>query len=153
MLYVKFGVSKDTVRDIDVYFEYEYDDSWFSDPEVVSMIKEIDNSDVIGGKAIESPYLGVISPRELSSGVKALILLKFKPEEEYYGTAMGNNCAKWILRFAEKQDITLAFVHVMNFPEPFELTILETGEKITNMNDYVVLADRKIKEINNAWEA
>ena len=41
------------------------------------MIKDIDKSDVISSRAINSPVLGSISTKELSGGVKTLILMMF----------------------------------------------------------------------------
>ncbi len=39
------------------------------------MIKDVDKSTVIAPRIIESPVLGAITPRELSGGVKTLILI------------------------------------------------------------------------------
>lgn len=41
------------------------------------MIKDVDRSDVIGTHLIESPVLGPISTKDISGGVKTLILMDF----------------------------------------------------------------------------
>lgn len=47
------------------------------------MIRDIDKSDVIGVHLIESPVLGPISPKDLSGGVKTLMLMAFADQEKY----------------------------------------------------------------------
>jgi len=37
------------------------------------MIKDVDKSDVVGSRVIDSPVLGSISVRDISGGVKTLI--------------------------------------------------------------------------------
>ena len=45
------------------------------------MIKDVDKSNVIGPRVIDSPVLGGISPRELSGGVKTLLQMPFLAKE------------------------------------------------------------------------
>ena len=53
-------------------------------------------------------------------------------------TACGDNCAKWILKIAEKKDLTINLRHVMEFgDEPFTIKILNTGEVVHNMYDFL----------------
>lgn len=52
-----------------------YEDEWLTNPLSVKMIANVDKSTVIGNHLIESPVLGPISPKELSGGVKTLILM------------------------------------------------------------------------------
>ena len=137
MLNLKFGSNENTIRKIGRRFENQLENEWLDDPLVIKMIKDVDKIIEVKGRAIYSPVLGVISPLELSGGVQALILMKFEPEYEYYGTQCGDNCAKWILEIAERQDITLAFEHLMNFPEPFEIKIMNNGKLVKNMAELV----------------
>ena len=51
------------------------------------MILDIDKSKVISANCIESPILGQITPRLLSGGVKALILMYKEPQLELWATA------------------------------------------------------------------
>ena len=90
MLNLRFGATDDTIEDVSDLFDVELENQWLDDPMVREMIKDVDKSDVIVGRAVESPVLGMISPKELSGGVKALILMLFQPEYEYYGTACGD---------------------------------------------------------------
>ena len=60
-----------------VYFDNTYEDEWITDELSVKMIKDIDKSDVIGPHLVQSPILGPISTKELSGGVKTLMLMAF----------------------------------------------------------------------------
>ncbi len=51
----------------------------------------------------------------MSTGVKALILMYKEPENEFWATACGDNCAKWIKRFGDELNITISLEHFMDF--------------------------------------
>lgn len=99
------------------------------------MVRAVDKSEVLSSHAIESPVLGIIPTTRLSGGVKALILIYKKPELLIDCTACGENCAEWILRIAEKQDTLINLNYFMDFPEPFELKIKNTGAVCHNSKE------------------
>ena len=84
-----------------------------------------------------SPVLGAISPEKLSGGVKALILM-YAQNKPVWATACGDKCAKWIVKIAEKKDITIVLGHRMHFPGVFEAISLDTGEAIHSDRDFVI---------------
>ena len=45
----------------------------------VAMIRDVDQSEVVGEQLIQSPVLGAIPPAQLSGGVKTLILIYKDP--------------------------------------------------------------------------
>jgi hypothetical protein len=49
----------------------------------------------------------------------------------------GNNCAKWILKIAEKKDLTVYLQHILRFEEPFEIEIMNTGKIVYTSAEYV----------------
>ena len=51
-----------------------------------------------------------MSPDRLSSGVKALILMKMDPDIKVYATRCGDNCSMFIKELSEIQDVTI-FLH------------------------------------------
>ena len=57
------------------YFDNVYEDEWIEDSFVKEMIQDVDHCTVISSHVIDSPILGAITPRELSGGVKVLILM------------------------------------------------------------------------------
>ena len=137
MLNFRWGHTKETVRNFHVLFDDYVQNEWLNHPFVKEMVKAIDKTDIIKDRYIESPIFGAISPRELSGGVKGIILMMFEPEREYYGEQFGNNCAEWILKVADMHDINMGFRHFMEFPEPFKLRIVNDGSIITNNFDLI----------------
>ena len=105
------------------------------------MILDVDRSTVLGPRVIDSPVLGGISPRELSGGVKTLISIYKVPERIFNASACGDNCAKWILKIGELQDVTINLRHLMDFgEEAFTARILNTGQIAHNMDELLPIA-------------
>lgn len=124
-----------------MYFKNTYTDEWITDPLSVEMIKDVDKSDVKGSHLIESPVFGPISPKELSGGVKTLILIYKDKEHVFNASNCGDNCAKWLLKMGEKEDITINLRHLMDFGRAsFEIEILNTHQIVHNMAELVDIA-------------
>ncbi|ETP71270.1 hypothetical protein UYO_2780 [Lachnospiraceae bacterium JC7] len=97
------------------------------------MIKDIDKSDVIGPKSIDSPFLGSIPVERLSGGVKTLILMNNDSEHIFNASACGDNCAKWILKIAEKKDLIIRLGYLMDFgKDEFDIEIVNIGKTVHN---------------------
>lgn len=144
MLSIHFGDVIHEVYHPSTYFNNQYEDFWITDPFTKEMVKDVDQSDVLEARIIDSPVLGPITPRELSGGVKTLILLKFDDTGRIFnGSACGNNCAKWILKIAEDKDITIALHNIMDFGDgPYTIKILNSGITVHNRREYVDQAIR-----------
>ena len=130
----------------DVFFNNTYEDEWITDPLTKEMVKDVDHSDVISSRLIDSPVLGPVSVKELSGGVKTLILLAFDKNQKIFNISVcGNNCAKWILEIGKKKDLTVNLRHVMNFgDEKFEIEILNTGEIVRDMGEFAGIAGKYV---------
>jgi hypothetical protein len=100
MLYITFG-DKTALDDYRI-FNYDNYAEWLQDPFVQEMIEDVDKSKVINGNLIDSPFLGNISPTQLSGGVKLLIIL-YEYGEVIDATCCGDNCAKWIIEMSKKE--------------------------------------------------
>ena len=138
MLNVYFGDMPEAIYNPPVYFKTTYMDEWITDDFSREMIKDVDKSIVLDSGVIDSPVLGKIPPVSLSGGVKTLILMQNDDECIFNASACGDNCAKWILKIAEKKDLTINLRHVMEFgDEPFTIKILNTGEVVHNMYDFL----------------
>lgn len=120
-------------------FDAEYEQEWLAEDIVKAMIKDVDLSEYISGELIMSPILGAIPPRDLSGGVKTLIMASHDSSRIYNLTSCGDNCAKWIIKLAEAKDITMRLGHIMDFSKvpDFQIKFLDTGKIITNYKDYV----------------
>ncbi len=129
MLKIVFGDVPNSIYHPPTYFDNRYEDEWITDPLAVKMIKDIDKSDVVGVHLIESPVLGPISTKEISGGVKTLILMAFDTSGKIFNaSACGDNCAKWIVELGKRKDLTINLHHVMDFSSvgTFDAVILNT---------------------------
>ena len=61
---------------------------------------------------IYSPVIGKIVPTALSGGVKTLILMKNDRSRIFNASTCGDNCAKWILKLSEMDDLTITGLYV-----------------------------------------
>ena len=140
MLKIIFGDAQNSVYHPPTYFDNTYEDEWITDPLSVEMIKDIDGSEVISPRVIDSPVLGSISVKELSGGVKTLLLMQFDDSGKIFNaSACGDNCAKWIARISRNKDLTINLHHIMNFDdcEDFSAVIVNTGKTVNSSKEYV----------------
>ena len=138
MLKIFFGDKEEAIYDTSVYFKNTFLDEWIMDPFSTEMIKDVDNSVVIGPHVIESPVLGPITPKELSGGVKTLILIYKDREHLFNASNCGDNCAKWLLKMADDEDITINLRHLMDFGNgQFKIEVLNNGKIVHNMTELV----------------
>lgn len=136
MLYIFYGEKDNVINRSDVYFNNTYQDEWLMDDFVKSIISDVDKSEVLGPHLIESSVLGPIGPKDLSGGTKTLILMYKDREHIFNATNCGNNCSKWILEIAKKQDLTICLQHNMDFgTDGFEAIVLNNNRHIYNMRD------------------
>ena len=140
MLKIVFGDIENSIYHPPTYFDNTYEDEWITDPLSVKMIKDIDKSDVISARAIDSPVLGSISVKELSGGVKTLILMLFDESGKIFNaSACGDNCAKWIYEISKHKDLTIALHHIMDFSacEDFSAFIVNSGKQVGSYKEYL----------------
>lgn len=125
----------------DAFFNNTYEDDWITEPLSVQMIKDIDGSEVIGARVIDSPFLGSIPTERLSGGVKTLILMSKDQTHMFNASACGDNCAKWILHIADElqkqgKDLLIRLGYLMDFGEqPFEIEISNLGKVVHNRKE------------------
>ena len=145
MIKISYGDDDQAIYNTAVYFKNTYTDEWITDPLSSEMIKDIDKSEVKGPRMIDSPVLGAISPKELSGGVKTLILIHKDKNHVFNASTCGDNCAKWLLKMGEEEDITINLRHLMNFGKGnFEIEILNTKQIVHNMAELVDIAGELI---------
>ncbi|MBQ3512431.1 MAG: DUF4869 domain-containing protein [Lachnospiraceae bacterium] len=141
MLNIYYGNMPDAIYNTSVYFKNAYEDAWIIDPVAKEMIFDVDKSTVLDSAVIDSPVMGKIVPTALSGGVKTLILIKNVPSVVFNASTCGDNCAKWILKLAETQDITINLRHLMDFGEgTFDIHILNTNQVVHSMKELVPIA-------------
>ena len=143
MLNIYFGPLPEAIYNTAVFFKNTYSDSWITTPLAAEIIQDVDRSKVIGAQVIESPVLCMITPLQLSGGVKTLLLIANDKRNQHVFNAStcGDNCAKWLLKLAEKRKVVVNLRHLMDFGEaPFRIKVLNNGKIVKNMGDLVEAA-------------
>lgn len=149
MLKIVYGDVENAVYHPPVYFDNQYRDEWITSLLAQEMILDVDKSKVIGPHLIESPVLGPISPKEISGGVKTLILMAYDDSGWIFNaSACGDNCAKWIVKISDEKDLTINLHHLMNFgkADHFKAEILNTGVVVDSYKMYLE-ESLKIKDL------
>lgn len=146
MLSIYLGNMDEAIYHPPTYFDNRYEDEWITNKLSVEMIKDVDQSVVISSRLIESPVLGPISTKELSGGVKTLILMAFdKTNKVFNASVCGDNCARWILKIGESKDITINLRHIMDFGRgQFDIKIINTKNVVHNMAEFVTIAGKYV---------
>ena len=141
MLSVYYGDMPEAIYNPALFFKNSYTDDWITDELSKKMIRDVDKSEVIGPRIIDSPVLGGITPRELSGGVKTLLCIYKRPDRVFNASACGDNCAKWLLEIGKRQDVTINLRHLMDFGEiEFTIKVLNTDQTVHNMDELLPIA-------------
>ena len=141
MLNIYFGDMPEAIYNTAVYFKNTYQDRWITAPLAVEMIREVDRSKVISAQVIESPVLGMITPLQLSGGVKTLLLVANDKKHVFNASTCGDNCAKWLLKLGEKEKVVINLRHLMDFGDaPFKIRVINKGKFVKNMRELVEAA-------------
>lgn len=133
-----FGNMHEAIYNTDVFFQNQYKDSWITKDLSKEIIRDVDKSEVIDARLIQSPVLGSISPKELSGGVKTLLLLANSKRQVFNASTCGDNCAKWILKLAADEKLVINLRHLMDFgPDEFKIKVMNTGKIVKNMSELI----------------
>lgn len=143
MLNIYYGDMKEAIYNTSLYFDNTYFDEWLYDEFARKMIKDVDKAKVLSGQAVDSKALGVIPATKISGGLKTLLLIYNQPEKIFNASTCGDNCAKWILKIADRieKDITINLRHIMDFGDgEFEIRILNNNVVVHSMKELVLYA-------------
>ena len=141
MLHIFFGDYPEAIYNTKVYFDNTYKDKWITRSISKEIIKDIDKSEVIDEKTIASPIFGNMSPKKLSGGTKTLLIIDIDSKNVFNASTCGDNCAKWILKIAQKRKVVINLRHLMDFGKgEFKIKVLNTGKIVKNMSELVLEA-------------
>ena len=143
MLNIVYGEMPEAVYNTSLYFDNTYYDSWLFDDFAKEMIKSVDKAEVLSGQAVKSKALGVIPTTRISGGLKTLLLIYNQPEKVFNASTCGDNCAKWLLRIADRadKDITVNLRHIMDFGRgKFVIRIVNNNTIVHDMSELVEYA-------------
>ena len=139
MLKVYLGDMDGVLHDVETYFKNQREYAWLEDELAKSIVADVDKSTVESPQCIRSSVLGQIPPTRLSGGTKALLLIWNVEDRIVNASNCGDNCAKWLLEFGKRKDITINLNHIMDFgTEEFEIEILNNHKHVHNMKEYVI---------------
>ena len=141
MLNIYFGDMPEAIYNTSVYFKNTYKDAWITKELSKEMIKDIDKSEVVDSATIDSPIFGKMSPTQLSGGVKTLMLIANDKSHIFNASNCGDNCAKWLLKIAEKEKTVVNLRHLMDFGKGnFKIRVMNTGKIVKSMDELVLEA-------------
>lgn len=116
---------------VDNLFNQAFDVKWLSDELVRDIITDLCNATDISTDGIircpdwyDDSREYVMSYRELSSGVKAVLLLYTTDFQFVCLSRAGDNCAKWVLEVAKRKRIYATLNSYMDFKGDFDACIL-----------------------------
>ncbi len=145
MLNIYYGEMPQAIYNTPIYFNNVYLDQWLDDELDQRMIRSVDKGEVLGHNAVETKALGIIPPTKLSGGVKTLMLIHHMPDKVFNASNCGDNCARWILEIARRQDITINLRHIMDFGNrKLKVRVLNNGAMVDNMGDLAEIAARYV---------
>lgn len=148
MLQITFKEPEKLNRSVDKYFNNWYDKEWFNDPFVKEMVLDVDKTEIVGPNLAISPVFGAMPPTKISGGVKTLIMA-WKTDRLVYGTACGDNCAKWLIEIGKRKDILVYLEHPMRFPDVFEAVCVDNDKEIHSYKDFIHYYLRMTDEYGN----
>ena len=133
--------SNDVIRSIDWFFDLVWKPEWIETDFAKQLIADIDKSMVINSTLIDSPFLGMISPKQLAGGTKRVLCAMFHEFEEDQILSVsncGNNCAKWLQRVGAVRDVNLQTEVLMKFldTEPWPIKVANSGKLVYNYDEY-----------------
>ncbi len=145
MLKIYFGDMEEAIFNTDIFFDNTYEDSWITDELSREIIKDIDKSEVVGPHIIDSPVLGSIPVEKISGGAKTLILINHDKDHVFNASTCGDNCARWILKMADTEDVTINLLHIMDFgQEEIDAVILNNNTVVHSREEYIIQAKKYI---------
>lgn len=118
------------------YFDVNFEEEWLDDKMVQEFIEVVDKTKVLSSYALDSKALGIISPMFLSTGCKSLILL-LKTDIKLNGDRLGDNCLPFLFKIEEIKDVEVSFSSLRIFPEPFSAYMIDTGEVVHSMHEFM----------------
>ena len=104
------------LRKVDIYWKLHNKPGWIDNELCKRMIKDIDKSEVISDKVIDSPIFGSMSPASLSGGVLSLIIM-YNTDAIVDFTNCGDNCVPWLIEISKLKDVYTVCEYLPWFPD------------------------------------
>lgn len=126
------------IHDIDGFFDGYFEESWMQNEVAKRVVQEIDNSELIAPKIIESPVLKTISHECISGGAKQLIMAYNIPEVVYDGNNFGDNCWPLLLEISKEKDIaiSLSYFPFFEWVDGVQVHIINTDKLVDSFKEF-----------------
>lgn len=138
MLNIIMGRPEGEIYETARYFNALFEEEWMEHEIIKDIIKDVDESDMISNKLIQNDIWGTLSPKDLSSDTKTLILMLNFPDKIFNGSQCGGNCNKWLVKIGDMVSPTIAVHHIHKFPDDmkFNIRILNDNSVVHNDKEY-----------------
>ena len=137
MLTVSIFTDVPVFTQMDLPFTRLCKDEWFEHKDVCDWIRDIDKMEHITGSVFRDRWGSIVSPMVLSSGSKALCLMKFQSEYPVFATRCGNNCIKYIEALSKNMNLRIVLQHCMPFSEGLRFFLTDENREVTGGSDWV----------------
>ncbi len=136
MVKVYFELNDKDIISTSKYFNNSYTEAWLDDW-AKRVIREIDSSELVSEGLVQSPVLGPITLREISSGAKALITMNADETVISNANSCGDNCAALLAELSKKKDFEIYLAYPMNFGSlEFDMYIVRDGAICHNAREF-----------------
>lgn len=136
MVKVYFELGDEDIISTSKYFNNSYTEEWLDDW-AKRVVWEIDSSELISDGLVQSPVLGPITIREISSGAKALITMNADTSVICNANSCGDNCAPLLAELSRKKDFAVFLAYPMNFGSlVFDMYIARDGAVCHNAREF-----------------
>ena len=154
MIYIAYGTiipetaPRQYIIDIDRFFDGYFEDDWMKGEIAKRAIAEIDSSELVAPKVIESPVLGQIPYTWISGGAKIIIMMDNVQDIIYDGDNLGDNCWPLFLEIGKTKDIAINLTYYPRFEWTHggQAVSIDTGHVIKSFEDF---RDEYIRSFKN----
>lgn len=91
----------------------------------------IDQAEVLFEEAMKDRFGHGMPPDYLSSGTKTLISIYYRPELQFNGSMMRDNCVSLLMEIARVQDVHIMLEHFMNLRDEDMEYVTVDGQRVT----------------------
>lgn len=133
MLYIHFH-KRSLTAPLTIGTRYEwanrFEDNWLLNSYVKSIVKELDDSEVLGNKAIQSPVLDIIPPDWLSATCKNIIMMYYNVNMVFQSSFFGNSANRLMEEISAVQDVHLYMNHMFKYTDTQVATLVDCSNKV-----------------------
>lgn len=117
-----------------------FENYWMNNDYTKYLVKELDNTIVLGDQAIKSPVLGIKSTDWLSATCRNVIMMSQGVDMVFASGFFADEANKYIEEISSKQDVHLYMNHMFKFTDTQKATLVDCDSIVvtgnTKIRDY-----------------